>query len=1322
MPAQVPQAAFQPISPLLDLRQLVEETPNFQYVDRVSCDMIEQNPALFDKLVYLQVVKNGKPLVIEGYDKRLPSHLFSPSWLRDNMASKFELARDLTRRSNVELSYEHYLKHMSKLTNQWNDQNYQETHRQRLYLKDIDCPEAWSNFLRGVIPPQMFYLNESTGVRGGLGAETTEDGPNGAQAKSRGVAPAGDLMSSLPPDMRAENLMCYIGHEGTYTPAHREMCASLGHNLMVETSGNGLDLWGQQERPGSSIWFMTETKDRYVVSEYWLSILGHDIEVESHFAQINAWKNAPFTTYIIDQKAGDFILIPPLAPHQVWNRGTRTMKVAWNRTTVETLDMALNEALPRARMVCRDEQYKNKALIYFTLLKYSDRLKRVSPHREGGWSAAALSELQKNRKVEQLKKDFRRLLGLFQDILLSEMFSPDLPKEKNVEFLPYDSNVTCAYCRCNIFNRFLTCPTCAQELEDGDQDTYDICMECYAMGRSCGCLSRYKWVEQFRWDDLTKRYEEWRNIIMDVNGDAPEEFSRPLPLVRKASPKKTLAQVCQEQMKKRPWRDINQPFPLRVEEQGRRDDGDEEEVEVDDNGKRKKRQKRRSKKWEEENFVCHICKVREPHWKLARCGCGLAYCYGTLFRAFDLMPQQVMEDADWKCPRCLKICSCGGCRKKSDMTPHKPTGTLVGHDTKRIADPRSVEILVDFSRSNLGWISKGTDEEQSVLYQTPRLKRFQEEAEREKAMDESLDDAAADGGGDAHVDNPPDDEHVPHESIPIDPSLETRVSATEGSIPSVPGQVASKASHSTDARMKDRSSEQHGPAKSRSAGTSAPGYQSPYGTHVSDSLDHTNGVSSSIHSRLEDDPHAYIASAGLELLNVHENRHGDELASHVDLGAGPLPQSGAQRPSPPEGSVAPVAVMHPSHEQKEGRKRKRDSTDDGSPAGKKSSSAMLDANRQFQQAQTKKILKEAKLDNRHNITQARLKGQQKIVKLALGRDELTKLQSQEHGTTQDKAAFGADGANDDSLEDMIIVRSNVKPEVVKERKANYRHKSVSPEAIPAISSVNVQSTVCSEKRKTRGDTSLSESRDDKEAKRRKTMSNGQASQSPSLSRREANETVRRSSMDKKQLQTSPASKPSVGKQRGPSSLTPTRGGRGGRIGGPRSGGLSKFTGKVTRSPSPSSSEDFELVDDDYNPIALHRGGAVSQPSTNGSTIKKKDVIPSGTNKTPSSHAKLNGNNLNPQSRSATRSFYYEAKQAALREVEGDDVDMDSASDLASPNEESGYTTGASDDDPRPVTKRLSSTALNNSILTRPQNAGKRVHIVSLAAASSGART
>lgn len=624
---------------------------------------------------------------------------------------------------------------MAKLTNQWNENNYKDLDRQRIYLKDIDCPDVWHEKLKEQIPPCIFYLNESTGEYGGPGSvyESYSTGPG--TRKGLGVARAGDLMSCLPPAMRADNLMCYIGHEGTYTPAHREMCASLGQNIMVETSGT-VDEDGKATKPGSSIWFMTETKDRHLVSEYWLSTLGHDIEIESHFAQINAWKAAPFKTYVVEQKVGDFILIPPLAPHQVWNRGTRTMKVAWNRTTVETLEMALNEALPRARMVCRDEQYKNKAIVLFTLGKYSSLLKQVDSQRQGAINQQTQIDLTYNPKIRQLQKDFKRLFTLFTQILLSEMLAPVSPNEKKGQYIPYDGYVTCSYCRCNIFNRFMTCTSCVIPLENGEEDTYDICMECYAMGRSCKCISGYKWVEQFPWQELIEKHDIWRHQIIAFEGKVTDRSPKPLAQQRKLMTKKTLAQVCQEQLKIRPWADPSKETTIPEEVE----DHESDEVQVNADGtipRKRKRRRQLSEKVVRETAFCHIAMQRQPRWKVATCECGRGYGYGTLFRAFDLMPLTVMEDPGWKCPYCLKICSCGTCRKSNTMQPFEPKGTILGHDTRKVADPRSVESLVDFSHSNIGWIKKAGDDHP---HENRRLRRCRDEAAQDKSTDPNLDD------------------------------------------------------------------------------------------------------------------------------------------------------------------------------------------------------------------------------------------------------------------------------------------------------------------------------------------------------------------------------------------------------------------------------------------------------------------------------------------------------------------------------------------------------------------------------------------------------
>lgn len=607
---------------------------------------------------------------------------------------------------------------MNKLTDQFFDEpdRYRDKKRQRIYLKDIDCPQVWQDKLKEHIPSGLFYLNESTGEVGGPGALDEFGG-----RKGRGIARAGDLMSSLPPEMRAENLMCYIGHEGTYTPSHREMCASLGQNIMVNASGH-INEEGKSERPGSSLWFMTESKDRHLVSEYWLSTLGHDIEVEDHFAQLIAWKKAPFRTYVVEQRPGDFILIPPLAPHQVWNRGTRTMKIAWNRTTVETLELALSEALPNSRVVCRDEQYKNKAIVYYTLQKYSALIKSAREQAEmGGENAEAI---QRSVKVRQVQRDFKRLFDLYKNILLSETFAPD--SREHPEFLPFDSNVTCSYCRCNIFNRFLSCKTCKNMFNPDIEEPYDVCMDCYCMGRSCACQSGYTWVEQWKWKDLTHKYEEWRAQIIDLDGHMTEKTPLPLQEERRYLGKKSLAQVCQEQLRIRPFIDIKAPVP----EEGSED----EEPIVDEYGNVKKVANKKSKQWLSKHKSCHFCLHRHPKWKMAFCtNCDHAYCYGTLFRAHDMMPLSIMEERNWTCPHCRRVCNTGACRRDPRQTPYEPKGTLLGHDTKKVADPRSVECLVDFSVSNLNWLR-----EEEGMGQNAMQRRLQQ-AELEKRADPSLD-------------------------------------------------------------------------------------------------------------------------------------------------------------------------------------------------------------------------------------------------------------------------------------------------------------------------------------------------------------------------------------------------------------------------------------------------------------------------------------------------------------------------------------------------------------------------------------------------------
>ena len=94
MPPNSCRAPFEPIPPNLDVDTLVESTPNFQYVDRITLGTIaEQGMDQFERLVLLHVILGGKPLVIDGFQDVLDPWTFNSRWLADNHGKKGELLR-----------------------------------------------------------------------------------------------------------------------------------------------------------------------------------------------------------------------------------------------------------------------------------------------------------------------------------------------------------------------------------------------------------------------------------------------------------------------------------------------------------------------------------------------------------------------------------------------------------------------------------------------------------------------------------------------------------------------------------------------------------------------------------------------------------------------------------------------------------------------------------------------------------------------------------------------------------------------------------------------------------------------------------------------------------------------------------------------------------------------------------------------------------------------------------------------------------------------------------------------------------------------------
>ena len=148
--------------------------------------------------------------------------------------------------------------------------------------------------------------------------------------------------------------MCYLGIGDTFTPCHKDLCASSGQNIMCYT-----------EDGGSSFWFMTETSSAPEAAEYFQTKLGQEVDWETHFATVEEFGKAPFTVYVAEQKVGDLVLVPSRSVHQVVNHGGLAMKTSWSRMTIENLKAAYRSELPIYRRYTLFSQFQLHRSFHF---------------------------------------------------------------------------------------------------------------------------------------------------------------------------------------------------------------------------------------------------------------------------------------------------------------------------------------------------------------------------------------------------------------------------------------------------------------------------------------------------------------------------------------------------------------------------------------------------------------------------------------------------------------------------------------------------------------------------------------------------------------------------------------------------------------------------------------------------------------------------------------------------------------------------------------------------------------------------------------------
>ncbi|CDS01203.1 hypothetical protein [Sporisorium scitamineum] len=439
------RGSFLTSSEPVDYESLVKDNDNFKPIEVVSC--LECSKEELEDLIIALVEHEGVPLVISDLHKcpAWDSDLFSPQRYEFLQTSgeadgKPVFIRNLTDWTDQALTLHDFMARCDK------QRSYPPEQSEKLYGKDLPCPPEWSQTLAKLVHPRLVYHGEQ------------------------------DASASLPPKARSETQMCYFGPGHTCTPLHRDLCSSLGQNLMV---------WSDPD--ATALWMITHPDDVDAVDRY-ITSKGGDPYSEGYAPHPNELRDAPFTISCWKQRVGDLVLIPPRASHMVINAGGRTLKAAWPRFTIDTLSSAMFNDLPLYQRVCRVESYSIRPVIEEHLIACTTRLE---------------ADHEMNREISTIAiRNLRNLLQLY-DAILADIFVPEW-RDIKVEGGD-DSYVECDFCGADVLHGYFECP-------EGET----LCPLCYCQGRLCSCPNALEALQpRQHWRSFAERLQ-FRNHAAQV--------------------------------------------------------------------------------------------------------------------------------------------------------------------------------------------------------------------------------------------------------------------------------------------------------------------------------------------------------------------------------------------------------------------------------------------------------------------------------------------------------------------------------------------------------------------------------------------------------------------------------------------------------------------------------------------------------------------------------------------------------------------------------------------------------------------------------------
>lgn len=442
--------------------------------------------------------------------------------------------------------------------------------------RDTACPSMYQDTLRSM-------LGDTLWGSGDLSEAFITDG--------RGCAPSLAIWGS-----KETEVLC---------PATVPVCGSLRMNAMIADS------------TGVCVWIVASSYDREKMDQLFASH-GKCCHNSTHFFPLSDLAKTAFPIYIIEQREGDIVVLPPESVYQCFSAHGALVQVDWVRHNPWSLEFALTKVLPAYRQKLASPEYAIKSLCFSAYMRRLDR----SESKE-----CCSSDLIRELGVLLRLAYFITTFEWIDLVELQKLRGQGEVETVRTKRVPEANRVFCNFCKAAIFNRCYQCNLCPSS------PVY-LCFDCIVDGQRCEHLSSFTLLEAVDINVYQQLIQRGVNSYTQLsNGDGEGFLSS---LVEQEVSSATIA-FSQVQLALEDRRATCHQCKLAKPRQAM--------------------------------AFCSNTAAESAMAKKSR-PCYKKFCSSCLGNRYMTKLSTCLKQKNWLCPHCRNICNCGSCLRKKGIDPN----------------------------------------------------------------------------------------------------------------------------------------------------------------------------------------------------------------------------------------------------------------------------------------------------------------------------------------------------------------------------------------------------------------------------------------------------------------------------------------------------------------------------------------------------------------------------------------------------------------------------------------------------------------------------